>query len=454
MPKVPGIRPTNVEHISTTRPNGPVRARVTANSTAITQRFALPASTRPSSPDIALPDQTVSRNPISEAVAVESSISRKPSDMNPSRESPAISPMARAVPDLPLPDTESVTSERTEVTVPTEATVEMKRSGWSSGNTAADIDAPTVDVIPGNHPATVPIRTPFRPGTIPTGSTSRSLCTGIPDDDEDSRRTGIPKRPVSIGSMTLPSPRMPRIGISRVMQARPSIPDTANAAAPQRTLPRRCSDASMTPAAASRTMGVRRSSLSSRPCRSSHWSGTESRTAAEAPTRLPMAADLTAAIPRPCLRSLCPGSTDTASSPLGAPMKTDGTKSTNEWTTEADIMQQQTAIDAASASSCPDTADTIAGWTVRSIDASVFTWIPGASPLKSPSPAPATVITMQNPTRTGSMRGLCARWVYETNRVTQHHRRLGAPPTELTARRYLTGTPSSSDSPDTSFCLL
>ena len=158
-----------MEHARTTTPYGPVRTRVTATSTAITLRFILPAFTFPMSPDIVLPDQIVSQYPMSEAAAVDSSISRNPSDMNPVRESPAISPMARAVPDLPLPETDSVTRERTAVTVPIEATVDMKRSGLSSGNTAADMEAPTVDVIPGNQPATVPISTPLSPGTMPTG---------------------------------------------------------------------------------------------------------------------------------------------------------------------------------------------------------------------------------------------------------------------------------------------
>ena len=392
-----------MEHARTTTPYGPVRARVTATSTAITLRFILPASTFPMSPDIVLPDQTVSQYPISEAAAVDSSISRNPSDMNPVRESPAISPMARAVPDLPLPETDSVTRERTAVTVPIEATVDMKHSGRSSGNTAADMEAPTVDVIPGNQPATVPISTPFSPGTMPTGSATRSLCSGILEEEDDSRRTGIPNRPVSMGSMTLPSSRTPSMGISRVMHASPSIPDMAKAAAPHITFPRRRSEARIAPAAARRTIGVRRSSPSPRPFRRSHCRGTDISTAAEAPTRLPIAAALTATIPRPCLSSLCPGSTDTASSPSGAPMKTDGTKSTNECTTDAEIMQQQTAIDAPSASRRPDTADTKAGCAVRSIAARVLTWIPGASPLNSPIPAPAIVMTMQNPTSTGSM---------------------------------------------------
>ena len=396
-----------MEHARTTTPYGPVRTRVTATSNTITLRFILPAFTFPMSPDIVLPDHIVSQYPMSEAAAVDSSISRSPSDMNPVRESPAISPMARAVPDLPFPDTERVTRDSTDVTVPIDATVDMKRSGRSSGNSAADMDAPTVDVIPGNHPATVPMSTPLSPGTGPTGSAAESLWIGILAAEEVSSSTGMPNRPVSSGSMMLPSPPSPSIGISRVMQARPSIPDAANATAPQSALPLPCPDMTTTAAATIMTTGVSLSRGSSRPFRRSHCRGTDIRTAAEAPTRLPMAAALTATIPRPCLSSLCPGSTDTASSPSGAPMKTDGTKSTNECTTDADIMQQQTAIDAPSASRCPDTADTIAGCAVRSIAARVLTWIPGASPLNSPIPAPAIVMTMQNPTSTGSMMEGC-----------------------------------------------
>ena len=42
-------------------------------------------------------------------------------------------------------------------------------------------------------------------------------------------------------------------------------------------------------------------------------------------------------------------------------MNTDGTKSTNEWTTDADIMQQQTAMATPSGSRCPDTEEAIVG---------------------------------------------------------------------------------------------
>lgn len=84
--------------------------------------------------------------------------------MNPLSEPSVISPMTNAVPDLPFPETERVTSDSTEVTVPMDATIDMKCVGRLSGNITADIEAPTVAVIPGNHPARVPIATPFSPG--------------------------------------------------------------------------------------------------------------------------------------------------------------------------------------------------------------------------------------------------------------------------------------------------
>ena len=78
--------------------------------------------------------------------------------------------MARAVPDLPFPETDRTTRDRMDVTVPIDATVEMNLAGSFSGNTAAETEAPTVAVIPGNHPAMVPMRTPLIPGRGPTGS--------------------------------------------------------------------------------------------------------------------------------------------------------------------------------------------------------------------------------------------------------------------------------------------
>ena len=355
------MNPTRVEHASTSRPNGPVRTAVRTHSRTTTARPALPGSTFSAALDITFPDQIVSAYPMADARAVENSIRTNPWLMNPSSDSPAISPMASAVPDLPFPETERVTRDSTDVTVPIDATVDMKRSGRSSGNSAADMDAPTVDVIPGNHPATVPMSTPSSPGTGPTGSATESLWIGILAAEEVSSSTGMPNRPVSSGSMMLPSPPSPSIGISRVMQARPSIPDAANATAPQSALPLPCPDMTTTAAATIMTTGVSLSRGSSRPFRRSHCSGTESRIEAAAPMRLPMAAALTAAIPLPSRRSLCPGSTETASSPSGAPMNTDGTKSTNEWTTEADIMQTHTASAVPSWSRPPGMTEEIDG---------------------------------------------------------------------------------------------
>ena len=56
---------------------------------------------------------------------------------------------------------ESVTSDSIVVTEPMDATVAMKRSGVLSGMIVEETVAPTVEVIPGNHPAIVPIITPF-----------------------------------------------------------------------------------------------------------------------------------------------------------------------------------------------------------------------------------------------------------------------------------------------------
>lgn len=112
---------------------------------------------------------------MNEAIDADRSSMRNGPEANPLIESPSTSPIARAVPDLPLPETDRVISESTDVTVPIEATVEMKRSGLFSGRIAADIAAPTVDEIPGNQPAIVPIRTPRSPGIGPVGSFTRSV---------------------------------------------------------------------------------------------------------------------------------------------------------------------------------------------------------------------------------------------------------------------------------------
>ena len=326
-------------------------------------------------------------------------------DMTPDTESPAISPIASAVPDLPSPDTERVTRSRTDVTVPTDATQEMNLAGELSGNSAEETDAPTVDVMPENHPATAPIATPFSPGTAPTGSRTLSDCLGMRACPVPSRRTGIPNRPVSRGIITPSSPRIPSKDAGTVMHIRPSSPETQNATGPQTPDPRLCSETSRIPETSISTSGVSESRASPAGPDSRICSGTAMSTAVAAPTRLPIAAALTASMPLPFSSRRCPGSTDTASSPSGAPMNTDGTKSTKECTTDADMMQQHTAAAAPSAPRWPENAAERADCEARSIAARVLTWIPGAMPLKSPRPAPASVIARQNPTRVGSMAG-------------------------------------------------
>ena len=216
-------------------------------------------------------------------------------------------------------------------------------------------------------------------------------------------RTGIPNRPVSNGSIMLPSPRTPVVSIGNVMQARPSIPDTRNAASPQAPEPLRHSLATSMNDTTASTTTVIDSRGSSRPFSSSHCRGTAVRIDAEAPIRLPMAAALTASIPLPFSRSRWPGSTDTASSPSGAPMNTDGTKSTKEWTTDAATMQQLTTNGTSSTDTCPANDADMAGYAVTSMAARVFTWIPGTRPLNSPMPAPAIMAARQIATRYGSM---------------------------------------------------
>ena len=330
VPMTEGSNPTTVEHASTASPKGPVSSSVSTVSTASTDLLMALGLSLPMIPTIALPDHMAIQYPSRAATAVDISNSRNPWDMNPVRDSPATSPMASAVPDLPLPETDRVTMERTEVTVPIEATVAMKRSGRFSGITATDMDAPTVAVIPGNHPATAPIRTPFSPGHGPTGSRTVSRCSGTLAPFDVSSSTGTPNSPVRSGSITLPSPRMPSTGTGSVMHARPRNPDIAKATSPQGPEPRPNSPPMRTAAADRSTSGVRLSRGPSRPFRSIHCSGTDIRIDADAPIRLPIAAALTASMPLPSSSNLCPGSTDTASSPSGAPMNTDGTKSTNE----------------------------------------------------------------------------------------------------------------------------
>lgn len=393
------MNPTTVEHIRTTSPAGPHSSSVRATSSTSTALLSARGRILPTIRDIALPVSIVRWYPAAEPTAAASSRSRKGPDAKPSRESPRTSPMARAVPDLPLPETARVTRARTEVTVPTEATVEMNLAGSRSGNTAADIDAPTVAVIPGNHPARVPMTTPRIPGPGPTGSLTRSLCSGILVPSDVDSMTGIPKSPVSRGIMTLPSPRAPSTGMGRTMHPRPSAPDTRKATAPQIPLPLRHSFISSTAHAARSTTGVSLSSRSPAPLTSAHCSGSARRIDAEHPTRLPMAAARTASIPLPASSSRCPGRTDTASSESGAPMNTEGTKSTNECTTDADMMQDPTAIAAQSSGRAPS----IAGYAASMTAARVLTWIPGTMPLNVPMAHPARDMATHTATTVGSM---------------------------------------------------
>ena len=76
-------------------------------------------------------------------------------------------------------------------------------------------------------------------------------------------------------------------------------------------------------------------------------------------------------MPLPARSRRCPGSTETASSASGAPMKTEGTKSTKEWTTEAAITQHPTAT--AASVSPSGSAVSRAGYAASSIAASVLT---------------------------------------------------------------------------------
>ena len=175
VPSADGTRPTNVAHSRMNNPAGPVRTRVRTTRrtrTVLPRRLGLiPPATLANTFPLAM----VSQYPAREATAEASRSIRNGSDAGPIMASPIISFITRAVPDLPFPDTDSVTSDRMDVTVPMDATVEMNLSGRLSGNTTADIDAPTVDVIPGNQPANVPIITPLSPGIGPTGSFTLSF---------------------------------------------------------------------------------------------------------------------------------------------------------------------------------------------------------------------------------------------------------------------------------------
>ena len=265
VPHIPGSSPTAVAETRTSRLAGPFRANVSAVRRASIALLSLSGSILPTVRDRSFPLAIVSQYPASDATAADSSSIRNGPEANPPRDPSNMSPMTRAVPDLPFPETDRVTSASTDVTVPIEATVEMNLAGSLSGCTAADIEAPTVEVIPGNHPAMVPIRTPRSPGRTPTGSETRSFCGGIPDALPVSSSTGTPNSPVRRGIMTLPSPSTPSMGIGSTIQPSPRVPERSIRAGPHRPLPLRHSDESRTAHASISTAGVRRSSSPSAP---------------------------------------------------------------------------------------------------------------------------------------------------------------------------------------------
>jgi hypothetical protein len=189
----------------------------------------------------------------------------------------------------------------------------------------------------------------------------------------DANRTGIPNNPVSIGNISVPSPNIPVQGIGNSLTAMPNIPDNVNAASPWTMAllephPRMMMDDA--------TNATVQASLSIRPPMDvdiKHCKGTANSTAQHAPTRLPDAAAFTASIPLPSSSNLCPGRTETASSESGDPMNTDGTKSTNEWTTDADMTQQHTATIDPAGSTMPDSIPWIAGYDASISEDNVFT---------------------------------------------------------------------------------
>ena len=270
VPHAEGTIPTAAEHSSTKRPAGPVSTSVRTVSRTRTALLRFLCLMRGAILQNIFPHAMVRWYPAMEPIAVDRSSMRKGSEAKPPMESPSTSPMASAVPDLPLPDTDSVINASTEVTVPIDATVEMKRSGLFSGKTAADIAAPTVEVIPGNHPARVPMSTPLSPGIGPVGSFTRSDWAGIRPSLDDSSITGMPNRPVSRGIMMLPSPTIPSDGIGSTMHPNPRIPDRRNAIGPHIPLPRDHSCHRSTALAVRRTAGVSLSRISPAPWIRSH----------------------------------------------------------------------------------------------------------------------------------------------------------------------------------------
>ena len=178
VPHESGIIPIVVDTASINRPYGPVSNSTRMMFTASTILF----NRRGSNPDIIdailFPDHIVSQYPVNADTAVANITSRNVLLAMPEIIPPDNSLNTIAVPDLPLPDTDNATTDRTEVTVPIDATLDMKSSGDLSLKIQDDMLAPTVDVIPGNHPAMHPIRTPLSPDIILAGSSHGGRWVG------------------------------------------------------------------------------------------------------------------------------------------------------------------------------------------------------------------------------------------------------------------------------------
>ena len=194
----------------------------------------------------------------------------------------------------------------------------------------------------------------------------------------------MPKSPVSRGKRSVPSPSIPAEGMGRSIQNRPNMPESKAMAAAQILFWMLRSFRTIAEITKSSTAVVNVSSWSANPCSIRNWMGIARISADEAPTALPTAAARTARIPCPFIKSLCPGSTVSISSGSGAPMKTDGTKSTKEWTTAADMMHEETMIGTFDEDVNDTMKDSIAGYDTSISEARVFTWIPGVNPVKVP----------------------------------------------------------------------
>lgn len=82
-------------------------------------------------------------------------------------------------------------------------------------------------------------------------------------------------------------------------------------------------------------------------------------------------------------------------------MNTDGTKSTNEWTTDAAMTQHPAAMAACSGSSGSNAW--MEALKASIIAARVLTWMPGTMPLNRPMRHPAAAMPMQIAIIAGSM---------------------------------------------------